>query len=411
MKTNALSWIAAVYVMLLLFLQPAHTQEYYPFDIYNTSVRSLTMNQANQIADNLTVFTNNRILDYGENWVTVGLLWAKTLTLDFYLTSIWAHEEGHRSVLTAHGINSKNRWKEWAVTGVSTATLQNFKRDHYTDFIRLHTAGLESQAMRIVNLERMITFDRNDRRAVAFPLIYNRVYMFLYLNSSITNNYFDVAQDEFNTAENERDIVGHDVYGMTHHLFNKDDIDYTKRYNHREDLTDREEDYVSRIESMSWLTFLNTSMFLSPIQVGNIQFTSGMNYYLAPFGDVTELNTFISSPLGKNRITMRLFGNHERFFPAIELSDHRRDVGPVFVSTTAGVWQNPRDFDFFTDKSEYGASLDMTIEYMWRYGGVYAGLFTKTAGFVPGYTQKDLRAETTILLGGSVIWNPSWNRH
>ena len=395
-------------VAVFLASPPVQAEEYYPFDFWSSSEPFVSLNQAVQIADNATVFANNRILELGTGWPVILGLWVKTFTLDFFVTSIWSHEAAHQSVLTVHGIDSRNAWIDWAVNDVATASLQNLKRDHYTDFIRLHTAGIESQGMRVVNLEEMINFDRNSRDAIAFPLYYNKFYIFLYLNSSITNDAFAVAQNEFESAERDRDIVGHDLYGMVRHLYTPEDTGYTTRYTYRADLSNEEEDYVRRVESRSWLTFLDTNLFAEPIEVRGTAFSTGLNYYLAPFGDVIEWNTYVSSPIGNNRATIRAYGNHERFFPGLELTDYRRRLGPFSLTTSVSLWQQPDELRFFTHDGQLGAQLDLSVEYLWKdVAGIYLGLKTKTDGFVPGYVQRDMAAETAITIGGSYTWSGS----
>jgi hypothetical protein len=59
------------------------------------------------------------------------------------------HEEGHRSILTSLGIGSIskpyfNSDGAAYVTGVTDATLSNLRDSSLPDYIRLHTAGLES---------------------------------------------------------------------------------------------------------------------------------------------------------------------------------------------------------------------------------------------------------------------------
>ncbi len=129
----------------------------------------------------------------------------------------------------------------------------------------------------------------------------------------VANDVFAVAQNEFESAERDRGIVGHDLYGMVQHLYTPEDTGYTTRYTYRADLSNEEEDYVRRVESRSWLTFLDTNLFAEPIEVRGTAFSTGLNYYLAPFGDVIEWNTYVSSPIGNNRATIRAYCNHERF--------------------------------------------------------------------------------------------------
>lgn len=398
--------VALVIAFSSFFMKNLPAQERYPFDVVYTQTKPFTIVQVNDIADNIIIFSNERILDYGKSWITVSALWVKTFTIDFYLFSIWAHEEGHRSILNSHGIYSKNDWVNWAVDGVENSELQKLKKNHYSDFIRLHTAGLESQGMRVLSLEEKLNFESNRRDAVMFPLFYNKFYQLLYLNSGLTNNYFDVAQNELRLNSKDKDIVGHDVYGMIHHLFHSNEIDYEKRYYHRDDLSDSEKEYLKKIENTSWIIFLDSNLFLPHINVGKVQFSTGMNYYPAPFGDVIESNTFLISSLGKNRVSFRFYRNHSWVFPSIEIEDYRRPFGSFCLTTSLSFWQNPSGFDFYTKKFFYGIGAKVEIEYLWDHFGIYLGTIAKTRGFYPGYNQKNLRQEVSVYTGISFLWNP-----
>lgn len=87
------------------------------------------------------------------------IAWTLTTSEIFLLSSQvpglhgWLHEEGHRSVLGRHGINSINEINQFTkerfereqlrVYGIQDEDLIALKKNHPADMVRLHIAGDE----------------------------------------------------------------------------------------------------------------------------------------------------------------------------------------------------------------------------------------------------------------------------
>ncbi|MBP7480192.1 MAG: hypothetical protein KA785_07065 [Spirochaetaceae bacterium] len=174
------------------------------------------------------------------------LLFCSTLTVGFLFNPI-THEEGHRAILTNLNIGSVsqpvfNKDLIAYVKGVTDSTLQNLRDTDLPMFIRLHTAGLESDYCLVKKDMELMCFDLDrdtsnyfgkDRKLnikVLFPDYWVRLvgiynYMYTGLGDTIFEKLHGAARDLVGDEEEnelDRDIVGHDIYGMVHHLFQQD---------------------------------------------------------------------------------------------------------------------------------------------------------------------------------------------
>ena len=117
--------------------------------------------------------------------------WLKWLSPMFFIPL--THEEAHRSILTAQGIGSISQpWPNihgvCYVKGVGNATLQNLRDTQLPVFIRLHTAGIESDYEIIRKEKELISFKQETLPGIGVELAMresmNIVYMLrLFQNS------------------------------------------------------------------------------------------------------------------------------------------------------------------------------------------------------------------------------------
>ncbi len=383
-----------------------YQKELYPFTLYSTNLSYFSMQQSNEILVNSSLFLGDRVAQYTEStWAKV--LWNLALTIGYELsTDVWAHEEAHRSILSYHDISSTNQWMDGEVDHVKTITLNHFKRDNYIDFIRLHTAGIESEVLAINSFNEALIFEHHDAFAVAMRLLMLKFVNYDYISSDYEGDgLHDNAEgfDELSTPEMDRDIVGHDVYGFVRHLFTKSDVAFTRRYSNIDQFTPEELAYHDRVAKRAWLNFLDTNLLrwvYEDIDIYGFETAFGFNYYLAPFGDVTDFNIYASSKNSKNSLTISQMRNHHSNFYGLAFKDYRRKVGDFWLTSRLNIWQNPKEFDFFTDKSFIGGSAEVNVEYeINQYFNISAGLLTKTKGFLLGVNDDNLKSMTALSLG------------
>ena len=170
------------------------------------------------------------------------------------------HEEGHRSVLTHKGIGSisqpffNNKGAAY-VKGVKDESLISLRENDFSNYIRLHTAGLESDQMLTSEMENLLFFNEETFECLEVEYMLRKLSPIFYnLTTFIPSLSPNIKED---TNELDRDIVGHDVWGMVRHL-HRPDMEF-HRYTNFEDLTKVEKSYAKK---MAWRSFSN---FLNPM--------------------------------------------------------------------------------------------------------------------------------------------------
>jgi len=140
----------------------------------------------------------------------------------------------------------------------------------------------------------------------------------------INSKQYEIDLDE-ETDELKRDIVGHDLYGATRHLF-RPTMDF-HRYTCYEELTNEERKFINRIGYRSLLNLLNPLL----IGKGNFElnestkFNIGMGYTMSPFGDFIDENIWIRHKNLNIGLYARQFQNRNNLFNGfgISLNDYQ----------------------------------------------------------------------------------------
>lgn len=332
------------------------------------------------------------------------------------ITMPLTHEEGHRSILTAENIGSIsqpyfNSKGAAYVKGVRDTTLIILRDTELPTYIRLHTAGLESDYMLIHRMENYSAFEKDESKRYIIEYAYRKLSHFYYYFSSLFPGLGFEHDEE--TNELERDIVGHDVYGAIRHLHRPNMEFY--RYTKYDDLTKVEEDFVKRVGYRSLLNLL------TPFVIGknNFEITSnlkanfGFGYTMSPFGDFIDENLWLSFNDKLNIHTyFRQFQNRDTWFygGGINLVDYPVH-DKVVLNLSGHVWQQPQNLDFNTSSSFWGGSGDAMLRYKlfnksrnesFDYLSFDIGIGYKTYGYLPEELYFDetfsLRFGTTLSL-------------
>jgi len=237
------------------------------------------------------------------------------------------HEEGHRSILTGINIGSIsqpyfNKHGAAYVKGVTDLTLQNLRDNDLPTYIRLHTAGLESDYMLTKRVEAIGSFEQDDFRNYKWEYWIRKVAILQYYLPGLFKYEIDLDEE---TDELKRDIVGHDLYGATRHLF-RPTMDF-HRYTRYEELTNEERKFINRIGYRSLLNLLNPLL----IGKGNFElnestkFNIGMGYTMSPFGDFIDENIWIRHKNLNIGLYARQFQNRNNLFNGfgISLNDYQ----------------------------------------------------------------------------------------
>lgn len=382
--------------LIMPFINSAQTK-YYNYNLYEGKSYLFTMDQSNDVMLNSIRFIGGQINNLQNTKKEEKLYGTGLLIFTSLIGQAITHEAGHQSVLSELGIGSiskpfidKNLVAK--VTGVTNETLVNLRNNSFPNYIRLHTAGLESDYAYLRKSDRYFSFNEEDYK-VLYPdyVIRKLATQFYYLTS-----FYDSKTKikEANSNELDRDIVGHDIYGMIRHLHRPSMEFY--RYTQRGGLTTEEKLYARRIGYMSLVNFLNPNLWksrnykLSDIVTGNFS----VSYSLAPFGDFIEQNAYlkISDKYKLNPYFRQYFNKSYTFLAGgIGLYNYSFLKDKFLLNSSLDFWEQPRNLEFRTKVKEVGFGVKSELAMRFSKGksdtkpSAYfnLGMSYKTNGFIP----------------------------
>ena len=323
------------------------------------------------------------------------------------------HEEGHRSILTGKEVGSISQLyfnlKGAAyVKGITDKALQNLRDNDLSNYIRLHTGGIESDYMLTKHVETIGSFNKDDFKHYKYEYFLRKVTIMQYYLTGLLKYDIDIKEEK---NELERDIVGHDVYGAVRHLHRPAMEFY--RYTKYGELTKSEKRFVKRLGYRSFMNLLNPLI----LGINNFRLTEkikiniGMGFTMAPFGDFIDENIWLK--IGNNiniSIYARQFQNKKNWFNGfgISLTDFKI-TERILTNISGHYWNQPKDFNFWTSESFNGGAIDVDLSYfffvkkdLWLKGfSLDLGLIYKTEGFLP--EQLYLEEHFGIRIGTSFI--------
>jgi hypothetical protein len=391
---------AAILLLVFLFAaagvaqnnpDPGGWKKTYPFIIVDSPAQPFTMRQVDQ--DYLSGY--RLFADLANKKFRPAYSYLIQATSCLFLLKTMTHEEGHRSVLRAENIASGTRPflfenRGGYVDDVTDQTLKHLRDTKFPTFIRLHTAGFESDYMLATREETLLSFEDERYRNLMVEYLFRKAALLLYFTEGIFKRDTDSRKE---TDERERDIVGNDLYGAIRHL-HRPAMEY-RRYTRYSDLTDEEHRYLRRIQ---WRTFLNlananligkSNFHLSNNLKGNL----GLGHCMGPFGDFIDEKFWLTYGQ-KLRVSayLREFENRNRWFFAAGAGINEYPLAQkLSVSATAHYWEKPLDLSFNSSAGRFGGALDVSGSYRlftWqqshvKYLSIELGMIYKTAGFLP----------------------------
>lgn len=303
------------------------------------------------------------------------------------------HEEGHRSILTNEktGSISKpyfNKNLAAYVTGVTDAELTALRDTKLPVYIRLHTAGLESDYALLLRESSLLNWGEETKDVMMIEYFLRKISYISYYAMGLFKYDVDIEEEE---NELDRDIVGHDVYGAIRHL-HRPEMDFY-RYIRYDDLSLEERKFVKRV---GWRSLLN---LIDPVLLGKTGFpilnkyhlNFNVGYGMAPFGDFIDEHFWLKTKSVKTHFYFRQFENKNTWFPAFGVDFSNISMGNRFYTSIAfHGWQQPRNLSFTQTKGEFGGGIDITCKYRFslntgkKYTGlsVNLGIVAKTQGFM-----------------------------
>ena len=379
---------AGTAALLLLFASSALAQDITVLDSDNFS-RGFHAPSMEQAVSWTAAFYDTSHRAIRRHWEIILFDLAVDAGLPLPLSDTWVHEEFHRAVLQNRGVPSFDEVYRFrfaasstAVTHVSDDNLVRMKRDHPSDFVRAHEAGIEGEHAMVLRLERQHFFDGATSWNVPLYLLV-KVNSIAYIASGSTseaNRLTDQWERDEGTAVSRRDFTGHDFTAWVYDLFRPDEP-YTargmhpsgvglRRYIRESDLTDAERAYLHRQGRLAMLNLLDPNL----VSVSGGRFNAAAAHVLTPFGYTIDLNAFIRPKLF---VALHDYVNHERSFPGAEaaLEDRIR----------VALWRQPAH-QLFRDR---GGRLGGLVSVRMHRQKFFAEVEAKSAGWVEGNVHLD----------------------
>ncbi len=341
----------------------------------------------------------------------------------------WLHEEAHRSVLNQYGIRSHNgvyaaSFSDSAipVDEVRDVDLIRLKRDHPADFVRLSTAGMESESQFALNLEKAQFFDRALPRQ-RFLILLAHLGPISYRTFCDSRSGDDATREDLESEgsnELKRDFTGYDCVSYVYDLFRPDEPYENRgphpsgegiaRYRSRDDLTSTERKYLKRMAQYSWLNLIDP--FWLPFSAWDWRgkrWAATLRHHLTPFGHSFEQNIFVQdadAESGGHLLIARQYGNQKVTLPGFEWQCFRCQSwsGGRSLDIRSAVWFQPKSLLYREKTWQPGGYLALRLEQTIAPDSVaaFAELMTKTQGWLAD--EIDLNAATHVRLGMKFVW-------
>lgn len=383
------------------------TQRSYPFIIQDYPHNLMSMRQMNQ-----NYLSANRLLTRGLHSIikkplVVDII-SMTATALFFMPL--THEEGHRSILTHWGIGSVsqpffNSRGAAYVNGVRDSELQLLRDTHLPDYIRLHTAGAESDYAIARRVAEFYATGADNYQNLWMEFLVREAALMQYYLMGLFKYEFDLQEE---ADELQRDIVGHDIYGAIRHM-HRPSMSF-HRYTRFSDLTGEEQIYAKQVGYRSLINFAGMALFMVRFRLADsLTVKANVGYTMAPFGDFVEENIWLNHRSTSTTLYFRQFRNRSSYFFGAGAGLLNQQIANNFeISLNAHVWQQPTDLNFNATTSFWGGAADATMKYRYQPKeqpmgiSIDLGLMYKTKGFLPEEVslQKGwgLRLGTTLYL-------------
>ena len=234
---------------------PGKGEKSYPFILRDSPPRLFTMRQFDEVSLSTYRLFSDLLNSNLKPVVSYAVQGAVVLLFFHGLT----HEEAHRAILVGEDIGAVSHPFQVSerggyVVGVTDVTLQNLRDTKFPTFIRLHTAGFESDYMLATREETLMSQGDESYKNLAVEYLARKAGIIRYFTEGIFKYNTDGAEE---ANELDRDVVGNDLYGAIRHLF-RPTMEY-KRYTRYADLTDEELGYLHRVQSRTFLNLANAN--------------------------------------------------------------------------------------------------------------------------------------------------------
>lgn len=366
----------------------------------------------------------------------------------------WLHEEWHRAVMSAHGIDTfdslavpgnqlaaalADRFytgSSGSVLGATDEQLAAFKEQSPGDYVRMSTAGMESQAVAVRQIERDQFFFAGDetwwgplvgvRGWNAGTLVFNTFANFSYVAECGSQDGADfTSADEADDPGDvlARDFTGLDCDASVYDMFRPREPYSARgvhpsgvgvdRFRSVDDFTDDERRYAQDSVLRAALAFADPALFNSAglrfdHVVGGrpLKITGRLGHLLSPIGSAVELETLAQVRPFNAAAVVRLTALPKGVVPSLDLDVVRvpfvwrlpasMDAGtrsalsflePTVVTVSLGLqgWIQPHDLIATSDDLRAGGlvRMDVGVQPIPSVEVIATGM-VKSEGFSPG---------------------------
>jgi hypothetical protein len=371
----------------------------YPFWLYDSHVAQSSMRKTTTNYNTLCRLMYGTIDKNVKDDKLKPIYQFSLLLVQSYLGA-FIHEEGHRSVLNYEGIGSisspfPDAFGVATVRGVTDMTLKNLRDTKLPTYIRLHTAGIESDYLAVRQLRNQLAFDEDSFFAI-FPQLYveNSNIVGYYATSLLAGLQPNIKED---ANELKNDIVGHDVYGAIKNLHRPKENFY--RYTRYEDLTADELKYMKKAAFSSLLNVLGPS-FLS-VRNDKGKFSFGMGYTMTPFGSMYEQGIWMQLhrlPFGIHTYFREYDNKNAIGFGAGCLLRNVKITKNMALDIDNQFFNQPLDMDFNTKTFKTGFASELQLKY-----------YIQKITDIPMVLNMAVRYKTKGFVLGEPSLQESWN--
>ncbi len=277
--------------------------------------------------------------------------------------------------------------------GASVSQINRFKRENYTDFVRLHTIRSEYRYVKARMQEEEIvhinTRNRNNLldyfRYYSFDLLYNR------MHSISWTPLKDIVVEKHN--ESEMPLIVDINKSWVKNLF-EPETPFSAHIT-RSSLSDEEQHYLRRSSYLSWLNLFSLPLFgVSRVSLGrDWQGSFSLGYLRTPFGEQMEQNVWLSYKNQLHGLFVRQYMNHEKtgWGVGYKLYDVKVNRN-LYLTSEIDYWLQPKNMRFYDHSFKSGFHLGQEVQYHLLYNpytkqnrlSLSLGYDFKTHGYMPG---------------------------
>ena len=383
----------------------------YPYN-WNSKYATASMDQSVKLTKSFYYATHFGIELFGKKHLGKnGLLWSRVIMtiFDFApipLSNTWLHEEQHRSVLSLHGVKSRNTYWANSVVNVKDEDLIQLKLLHPSDMVREATAGNEGNLEFVLSIEKDVFF--NEVNTWNYGLYWgNYLVNSFYLFGSTRKNSKPLVKFKNSESTNihERDVNGFDPVNATYDLFNPN-ASYTDRGTHpsgegidryveNSDLSPAAQQFLKNQFAFSLVNFLDLNLFGINELGKNTKYNISVRHHMTSFGYMLAGNLFFKTDKFGGFLSPKFYRNNNKSFLGLDVELRNNWA----ILRLAG-WQQPKNQLYNDTGKRVGGLLALNIAPTFKNLRPYVNLTLKSKGWVAG----NLYLDENLTIGLGVRW-------